>query len=1344
ELAGVSAELEESSCEASIGARAGLARRRSGDPARVRELALVPRTAWDEMVPGHAWRLKLSSVLDPTLDADVTPLGTAALQKLYADYRAKYGDFLSPDADPSSDQLASLKKQTFTSYTLNVATGEWSKKEQLESPVLAAKAVLGPVDEPPTVVRELCDKGAHVLRSLSASATSSNNKAVLKTFHAWVEARIPPRSALRPDPGPSQLMLPGGGSAEAGPPGTSHSGHYAEPKPKIKAALVDSTAQSKASGAPPGQKRPGDLASWLVHYGFYVCCVDTIADTPCDVLDEAQWSAPSTYFRRPGTAALSGPSRTETAGSHRHGPVRLVPLGARDGEANEGYAQRPREYTPHFSQFIARSLFQGYRQRTLEAETTKIGRAISMEKWPTLREPATALLKGNEPRKFDSKVIESIRAAASPHMGANKARPQTTQIRHGAPLGIAESIPCNGVFPRVDPVGVAQPEELDRQALQGWTNYKSAEEEAGVLDELIRDYEARAFCQVVQATRILGGPPVLNKLGVLVKEKTDARGRKVKKARGQGDLGPLPVFGQPGLPPTPEAPGRCGLPPCGLPQGTRRVDGVHRYSRRLHEYPCWPGPTVSRGHPEETEQGEAATACPLQRPGLWVTVWGRAAAWLGRTAMATSASDVQIYVDDPMYVLDGPELETAASDLTVVLLWTAVDWIPGQWGAKTSNGLALLRDTNKFLAKPAVGCRELRSYTGSLSFVAGLVPHLRPFLASFWAVLTRHGLTNEGRPLKVARKWIHVRRISPALGWVRALLGGGNTIGSSTRASTLEIVTDASPRGLGAAERGLPKYNTLWEGLALLAAFRLWLPSLAHGATFRAKSDNLGVLFALSKGRAKSPELNVLAREIAYDKATRPYQVKGLVRLPGITNVQADALWRQFAPEAKDFPKELLGDLLSSVPSRVRPPKEYRRGWARGIGPAKQAAAALFLGKLVGVDQASCEAPGGPARPVTSTVVASWWILREIDASRARVKHITVDWGTKTISWLLPSSKTDVAALGATRKHSCSCAVLHPELCPFHCMVLLLQGKRPQDPVFVDKEGGPTSKSGWANAFQNIAAQLGLPLRHHNEARAFTGHTARATGAQFVAERLEDSWEVDFKAGRLIRHHRIYRKDWYVPDNSCPVNFKKLKGEVKVERVLPIQPYVAKQQYDWRKALPGKPDDLWVGKTIFYLRPMPRVSINEEPIMISIEPEGKRKKHSYLPRADSESYLTARDCPRPDSQDTKRAILWAKQFERVIQCMCTNVKTSCDYECEEEGFVCEHCEKLTRPACAGLVPGFEFLADTGSEEDLISKHDHQAHFPTTPVEVSNRPASLIAANGPVQGNKSVKLEVPEL
>ena len=344
------------------------------------------------------------------------------------------------------------------------------------------------------------------------------------------------------------------------------------------------------------------------------------------------------------------------------------------------------------------------------------------------------------------------------------------------------------------------------------------------------------------------------------------------------------------------------------------------------------------------------------------TIWGRAAAWLGRSSAAVSSADLQCYVDDPIYVLEGPSAEAAAGDLAVILLWTAVCGYPIklskatggkelEWvGAKIrcldaeeavvvtlpeAKIQALLADTNRFLSKPVVGARELRSYTGALSFVAGLVPHLRPFLASFWSVLSRHAVTSEGLHVKEARKLIHVRRIRPALRWVRALLSGGPAIEKIFYArpptTDLEIVTDASPWGIGGvrrhsgkptgyfyshlpegvlkkfgAERGLPKHNTLWEGLALLVAFRLWLPALVHGALFRAKSDNLGFLKALAKGSAKAPDLNVLAREFAYDQAVRAYQVKGLVHIPGVTNLQADALSRQFAPEAKSFPAELL------------------------------------------------------------------------------------------------------------------------------------------------------------------------------------------------------------------------------------------------------------------------------------------------------------------------------------------------------------------------------------------------------------------------------------------------------
>ena len=113
----------------------------------------------------------------------------------------------------------------------------------------------------------------------------------------------------------------------------------------------------------------------------------------------------------------------------------------------------------------------------------------------------------------------------------------------------------------------------------------------------------------------------------------------------------------------------------------------------------------------------------------------------------------------------------------------------------------LLQDTDRHLTRPVIGARELRSYAGALSFVAGLVPHLRPFLASFWAALSKHAITDDGLPCVKARKLIHVRRIAPALRWIRALLASSTTLErifyANPPVSDLELVTDAPPWGIG-------------------------------------------------------------------------------------------------------------------------------------------------------------------------------------------------------------------------------------------------------------------------------------------------------------------------------------------------------------------------------------------------------------------------------------------------------------------------------------------------------------------------------------------------------------------
>ena len=216
--------------------------------------------------------------------------------------------------------------------------------------------------------------------------------------------------------------------------------------------------------------------------------------------------------------------------------------------------------------------------------------------------------------------------------------------------------------------------------------------------------------------------------------------------------------------------------------------------------------------------------------------------------------------------------------------------------------------------------------------IAGLVPHLRPFLASLWAVLSGTSANDGAGKAQHSGKLVHLRRIRPALKWIEALVKGEpaplhRTLESHIPEARAEVVTDASPWGIGGvlkiegrnakyfsseipqerfkAQTGLSKYNTLWEGLALLVAFRLWLPELGRCAAVRAKSDNLGVLCMLAKGGAKSKELNALAREFALDQALRTYRLHWLEHIPGVTNLEADALSRQTAPVPPEFPESL-------------------------------------------------------------------------------------------------------------------------------------------------------------------------------------------------------------------------------------------------------------------------------------------------------------------------------------------------------------------------------------------------------------------------------------------------------
>ena len=88
----------------------------------------------------------------------------------------------------------------------------------------------------------------------------------------------------------------------------------------------------------------------------------------------------------------------------------------------------------------------------------------------------------------------------------------------------------------------------------------------------------------------------------------------------------------------------------------------------------------------------------------------------------------------------------------------------------------LAQTATGFLDKNPVGKRDLRKFAGQTSFIAGLVPLLRPFLSGIWAALkepvTQKGPVRPGRMRAQAEHVVWTRQVERSLRWVRAFLDG--------------------------------------------------------------------------------------------------------------------------------------------------------------------------------------------------------------------------------------------------------------------------------------------------------------------------------------------------------------------------------------------------------------------------------------------------------------------------------------------------------------------------------------------------------------------------------------------
>ena len=191
--------------------------------------------------------------------------------------------------------------------------------------------------------------------------------------------------------------------------------------------------------------------------------------------------------------------------------------------------------------------------------------------------------------------------------------------------------------------------------------------------------------------------------------------------------------------------------------------------------------------------------------------------------------------------------------------------------------------------------------------------------------------------------------------------------------------------------------------------------------------------------------------------------------------------------------------------------RKSKRAATRGIGPARQSAP-LDLELVHRALQHHSGQPvcrGGPLGIGSLVTCGSFWMLRELEASCALVRHITVDKVALTVEWLLPVSKTDVKALGCARRWGCVCAGNGKMPCPVHAVLTqlrLLEDTFGQDrvssgelPLFPTVAGRFVEKCHVVSSIEAAATLCDEPLEDAQGSRRFGGHSLRVTGARTLA-----------------------------------------------------------------------------------------------------------------------------------------------------------------------------------------------------------------------------------------------------
>eukprot|EP00438_Fugacium_kawagutii_P014285 Skav215770 [mRNA] locus=scaffold106:569116:574315:+ [translate_table: standard] len=307
-------------------------------------------------------------------------------------------------------------------------------------------------------------------------------------------------------------------------------------------------------------------------------------------------------------------------------------------------------------------------------------------------------------------------------------------------------------------------------------------------------------------------------------------------------------------------------------------------------------------------------------------VWGRIAALVARSTQSLFSPDrarLQVFVDDPLVTLRGSESQRTDIKNKILMWWLAmglqVSWNKGATGTHAEwigASLTIHNEANTLIIrvtadkirewseiaeeldnKPILPRKLLQRFTGKMSWAAGFVPQLKPFVRMLYAALSVKS------PVPGKEGAVYHKQISPALRWIKPLLNDFNgglerrVVAFARHQCQLDFYVDASPWGGGAvklldgvpsetfalqwtaddelrvgAKIGDPGSQALWEAYMALRCLWQWMTPHRQGFV-RICGDAQGVLAAFIK-RSSNMEGSI-------QPAGLPMSASGLRLRPG-------------------------------------------------------------------------------------------------------------------------------------------------------------------------------------------------------------------------------------------------------------------------------------------------------------------------------------------------------------------------------------------------------------------------------------------------------------------------------